>query len=245
MKKLLPAIFAIAILTSCSSAVEIANETRDTIYCEVDSSDIEDFSVEASDSEIQYFASSLFQLMEYDIDVYGRYKFFETTTIEVIPSLTDEPVYTLTVEADAGCLEIYNASSYTIDEVYLEPSYETTWGSDELSGTLGYGESTYWRISADSYGDDWDVKIVTTTGTYYTFLYPYDEITIYKGYTKKITVYSTYASVMSVTAYAGNYDGMKEVRVPLMPLSKSAMSSEKPSSGANADNCINKVEQVN
>lgn len=156
------------------------------------------FFVDSYYSYTKYFPASVFYTYYYTVTVEGRYKFEETATVTVNPALTSLPVYTLSVFADAGAIEVSNASSVNIIGVFLSPSTSTTWGENDILSNIEPTKYETWRVTATSLGTWWDAKIYMSDGKTYTFSYPDNEITVYKEYTEKITVYSVSAYVNSI-----------------------------------------------
>ena len=80
-------------------------------------------------------------------------------------SKTIKPGSTARVDifSDAGVIRIENETFYDITEVYLAPSDDLYWGSNDLSGTIGYNEYVEWLVSPGY----WDVMFYATDGNYY------------------------------------------------------------------------------
>lgn len=66
----------------------------------------------------------------------------------------------MNIYADAGAIKVWNNSYYTIASVYLSPSSDCYWGSDELSGYIYSGHTHSWRVSPGY----WDIKVVDNYG---------------------------------------------------------------------------------
>ena len=80
-------------------------------------------------------------------------------------SKTIKPGSTARVDifSDAGVIRIENETFYDITEVYLSPSDDTSWGSNDLYGTIGYWEYAEWLVTPGY----WDVRFYATDGYYY------------------------------------------------------------------------------
>ncbi len=80
-------------------------------------------------------------------------------------SKTIKPGSTARVDifSDAGVIRIENETFYDITEVYLAPSDDTSWGSNDLYGTIGYWEYAEWLVTPGY----WDVRFYATDGYYY------------------------------------------------------------------------------
>jgi hypothetical protein len=71
------------------------------------------------------------------------------------------------IHPDAGCIWINNtSSSFYIEEVYLSPSYEGTWGSNDLYSDIYPGEFFTWTCTSEM---SWDIKVVDDWGDEFTF----------------------------------------------------------------------------
>lgn len=88
----------------------------------------------------------------------GDFVFSETNDLTVHVNNTG----TRTINATGAAIKVLNNSSVTISSVYLSPHSDTTWGSDDLSGTIAPGEYVTWTVSAI----DWDVKVVDSQANY-------------------------------------------------------------------------------
>ncbi len=80
-------------------------------------------------------------------------------------SKTIKPGSTAKVDifSNAGIICIENETFYDITEVYLSPSDDSSWGSNDLYGTIGYWEYAEWLVTAGY----WDVMFYATDGYYY------------------------------------------------------------------------------
>ncbi len=169
MKKLLiiPGIvIAVAIaFVGCTKPgyLVIDNETNDLIWVAFDGDDLDydsDQEVDPDDSIEQEYDDLSYTLLESEVrnveyTVSGYYKF--TETVESI--VTAGETTTESIEADAGAMVINNTSGRTIDRIYLAPSSDPTWGSDDLSGTISSGSSYIYTLSAGN----WDIRIIDTS----------------------------------------------------------------------------------
>lgn len=62
----------------------------------------------------------------------------------------------MSITSDGGAIQIINNSPHTITNVYLALASSTTWGSDDLTGTIPPGGSTIWTTTPGV----WDIRIV-------------------------------------------------------------------------------------
>jgi len=64
----------------------------------------------------------------------------------------------------SSTLEVVNSSTSTSDicNVYSEPASSSTWGTDDLSGTIAPGY--YQDFTSDLCDENWDLKIVFCDG---------------------------------------------------------------------------------
>ncbi len=89
----------------------------------------------------------------------GEFVFSNSISKTIKPGSTAK----MNINSDAGVIRIENETSYDITEVYLAPSDDPYWGSNDFSGTIGYGEYAEWLVTPGY----WDVKFYDETGNYY------------------------------------------------------------------------------
>jgi len=94
---------------------------------------------------------------------------------------------TTTIVSSDGSLQIVNSTSRTISEVYFSPTTSTTWGSDQLSGTISSGST--WTLT-DIPPDSYDLKVVfsDTSDLTGSQVIDYSAATITAGGTVTITL---------------------------------------------------------
>lgn len=71
----------------------------------------------------------------------------------------------ITLSSDGGAIRVINNSNRTISKVYLSPSQDETWGSDDLFGDIAPGASVSWTVDQGF----WDIKIVNNADQEYSF----------------------------------------------------------------------------
>lgn len=72
----------------------------------------------------------------------------------------------MNITSDGGAIQIINNSPHTINHVYLALSSSTTWGPDDLTGTIPPGGSTIWTATTGN----WDIRIVNNLDEeYYSY----------------------------------------------------------------------------
>ena len=89
----------------------------------------------------------------------GEFVFSNSVSKTIKPGSTAR----VNIFSDAGIIRIENETSYDITEVYLAPSDDSYWGSNDLSGTIGYWEYAEWLVTPGY----WDVMFYATDGYYY------------------------------------------------------------------------------
>ncbi len=164
MKKLTyPIVLILILLIGCSEDGTIKVKNNTDSYLEVT---IESYykylNRGESVSKSWKLSNSIFNEEEKDVSVSGQglYKFHFDGDYRVCPGKTKK----LTIYADAGAICIANHSTRTIVSVYLSPSSDTDWGSDDLSGYIYSGEYYYWTATPGY----WDIKVVDSGGYYGT-----------------------------------------------------------------------------
>lgn len=94
--------------------------------------------------------------------VSGTYYFTGSVNCSIYRNTTT----TKYLSANAGAINIANYSSYSISSVYLSPSSDPSWGTDDLTGYLYSGYNATWTTSAGL----WDIRIESTNGYAYNYL---------------------------------------------------------------------------
>ena len=94
---------------------------------------------------------------------------------------------TTTIVSSYGSLQIVNSTSRTISEVYFSPTTSTTWGNEQLSGTISSGST--WTLT-DIPPDSYDLKVVfsDTSDLTGSQVIDYSAATITAGETVTITL---------------------------------------------------------
>ncbi|MDO9576714.1 MAG: hypothetical protein Q7J16_02405 [Candidatus Cloacimonadales bacterium] len=91
------------------------------------------------------------------VEIGGEYIFNEVIRRTVKPGSTAK----IDIDTNAGEIVVYNESySFYIEEVYISPSDDTSWGDNDLSGTIGPGNLVSWYVTPGF----WDVKVVDDWG---------------------------------------------------------------------------------
>jgi len=86
---------------------------------------------------------------------------------EINITVVEDDYSRLDIYPDAGCFRINNTStSFVIEEVYLSPSTETTWGTNDLMFYIDPGEFYTWTCTSDM---EWDLKVVDDWEDEFTF----------------------------------------------------------------------------
>ena len=160
MKKILGLVFILVLfLTGCTDEgiLRINSNSSENVWYELDYGPTEWLSQGESDLYSWDLSTSLFEeeykeiTVSYGGDYWFWYDYETTKTIK--PGKTTS----VNIIGDAGEIEIWNNSnSFYITEVYLSPSDELTWGSDDLNGMIGPAESVVWKVTVGS----WDIRIV-------------------------------------------------------------------------------------
>jgi len=157
-------LLATMLIVGCSAEgeIEVNNYTDEWLDVSVDG---DFYTLEAYESVSKSFDLDdyLFSTEEKEVKVWVegllKWDFSETYTIK--PDKTKN-VY---IYADAGAIKVWNNSYYSITSVYLSPSSDSYWGSDDLSGYLYYGYINSWRVTSGY----WDIKVVDEYGYYDTW----------------------------------------------------------------------------
>ncbi len=89
----------------------------------------------------------------------GDFVFSNSVSKTIKPGSTAK----MNINSDAGIIRIENETFYDITEVYLAPSDDQYWGSNDLYGTIGYWEYAEWLVTPGY----WDVMFYATDGYYY------------------------------------------------------------------------------
>ncbi|MFC1898335.1 hypothetical protein ACFLYJ_02060 [Candidatus Cloacimonadota bacterium] len=113
-----------------------------------------------------------------NVTIGGEYIFTEVIRKTIKPGSDAE----IDIDTNAGEILIFNDSYYYyIEEVYLSPSEDTTWGDNDLTGgDIGPSEWVSWYVSPGY----WDILIVDDYGDefYYFDVYIYIEDTYWIDY---------------------------------------------------------------
>lgn len=89
----------------------------------------------------------------------GEFVFSNSVSKTIKPGSTAR----VNIFSDAGTIRIENETFYDITEVYLAPSDDSSWGINDLYGTIGYSEYAEWLVTPGY----WDVMFYATDGYYY------------------------------------------------------------------------------
>lgn len=93
----------------------------------------------------------------------GEYVFTQSVNKTVKPGSETKVEF----ETDAGEIIIWNDSnSFYINEVYISPSSDPTWGFNDLIGTVGPNQWVSWYVQPGT----WDIKVVDNYGDEFTSL---------------------------------------------------------------------------
>ena len=160
MKKILGLIFILALfITGCTDEgfLKINSNSSGDVWYELDNGSTKWLYPGESDLYSWDLSSSLFEEENKEITVTygGDYWFWYDyeTTKTIKPGKTTS----VNIIGDAGEIEIWNNSnSFYITEVYLSPSDDLTWGSDDLIGVIGPDESVVWKVTVGR----WDIMVV-------------------------------------------------------------------------------------
>lgn len=163
-KLLIILLFAAALLiTGCSDegTLRVLSYSMDEVWFEVDNGDVYYLYTNEYYDFTWDLSTSLFGDEEKDVTVTygGGYWFWYDYEVKK----TVKPGSTAKVEiiGDAGEIAIWNNSNnFYVEEVYLSPSSDTTWGEDDLVGYIGPGETVTWKVSSGY----WDIKLVDDYG---------------------------------------------------------------------------------
>jgi hypothetical protein len=99
---------------------------------------------------------------EVTIDFNGNFVFANSITRNVYKGL----VTTIDITADGGAIKVINDSTTTITEVYLSPSDDTSWGENDLVGTITPNGEVLWTVTPGQ----WDIKLLDNAmGTFYLY----------------------------------------------------------------------------
>ncbi|MFO7896966.1 MAG: hypothetical protein R6U84_08540, partial [Candidatus Cloacimonadales bacterium] len=121
---------------------------------------------------------------DFSVNYYGRFVF----EVDDYVAISENEDLVLNVYPDCGEIVVENTSnSFTITEVYISASSDTSWGTNDLAGTIGPGESVVWKADAGN----WDIKLVDDWG---------DEFVAYENY----------LGIEETVTYT--YDGFRESR---------------------------------
>ena len=214
MKKLLGILFLATILLM--GCVEEDVDTYDS-YLQISNwsySDNLDVSVDYDSTvlyPLEYVTYTIADIEEDDyenvnVSYSGRFVFDEDYSVQIDADET----YTLDVFPNCGEIVVANLSNaFTITEVYLSPSSDTSWGNDDLAGTIAAGYNVTWKAEAGY----WDIKLVDDYGDEFIALDNYlgTESTITYEYTgfraDKATGDTDAAKAKNAAKYAGERFG--------------------------------------
>jgi hypothetical protein len=113
--------------------------------------------------DLQYFPLGIYE--EDKTVTYSAEGIFTTPTGNKTAKVTAQKTTTVTVNADSGAISVQNTSTtYSIVGVYISPSTDTTWGLNDLTGTIGPGQTYYFRVDPNPSGVNYDVKLVDNYG---------------------------------------------------------------------------------
>ncbi|MCK4312132.1 MAG: hypothetical protein KAW88_05295 [Candidatus Cloacimonetes bacterium] len=106
-------------------------------------------------------STSIFGDEDKKVTVYygGDFVFSNQVNKTIRPGSTSK----VNIYSDAGVIRLENETYYDIVEVYLSPCDDTSWGDNNLTGTIGYNEYVEWLVSPGC----WDVKFYDEDGSYY------------------------------------------------------------------------------
>ncbi|HNW99923.1 MAG TPA: hypothetical protein PLE74_08640 [Candidatus Cloacimonadota bacterium] len=66
------------------------------------------------------------------------------------------------IEATGAAIKVRNYSSSSITKVFISPHGDSSWGDNDLYGTIDPGHYVVWTVSPNQ----WDVKVVSQDGNY-------------------------------------------------------------------------------
>jgi hypothetical protein len=155
------------LITGCSKEgiLKLLNYSQEEIWYRIDYGYMEYL---PSYTQISYswdLASSIFgeDDKSVTVDYGGGYWWWYdyTTTRKIKPGKT----VSIEIKGDAGEIAIWNNSwSFYIEEVYLSPSSDPSWGLDDLIGDIWPGETVTWKVTTGY----WDIKVVDDWGDVFT-----------------------------------------------------------------------------
>lgn len=170
MKKLLiiGIVIASLLITGCSKEgiLKLLNYSQEEIWYRIDYGYMEYL---PSYTQISYswdLASSIFgeDDKSVTVDYGGGYWWWYdyTTTRKITPGSTSK----IDIYTNAGEIIVWNESDdYTILEVYLSPSDDISWGSNDLMGTIEIGQWVSWYVTPGW----WDLLVVDNCGEFIIF----------------------------------------------------------------------------
>jgi len=101
------------------------------------------------------------------VNKYVEYNGYTLFSGEININVFEDDYSRLDIHPDAGCIWINNTSnSFDIEEVYLSPSTESTWGTNDLMFIIYPGEFYTWTCTSEM---EWDLKVVDDWGDEFTF----------------------------------------------------------------------------
>jgi hypothetical protein len=99
---------------------------------------------------------------EVNVEIGGEYIFTEFYSKTITPGSTSK----IDIYTNAGEIIVWNESDdYTILEVYLSPSDDISWGSNDLMGTIEIGQWVSWYVTPGW----WDLLVVDNCGEFIIF----------------------------------------------------------------------------
>jgi len=165
MKRVLIVLIVISALfiSGCSDegVLRLLNYSMQEIWYRIDSGSTNWL---ASNFQVEYswdLSTSIFGeedkkvTVQYGGDYWWWYDYETTRTVK--PGKT----VSINIKGDAGEIAIWNNSNiFYVEEVYLSPSSDPTWGEDDLIGDIWPGETVTWKVTTDW----WDILVVDDWG---------------------------------------------------------------------------------
>jgi hypothetical protein len=140
------------LLSGCAvnGELRIRNRTASDLYASVNNS--EPWHMVAWANRSQFYPEN----KTVEISYIGDYVFPNSISIEVRQNL----VKTFDISPDGGAIKFFNDSGDTVlNEIFISPSDDPSWGGNDLSGNLAPADSTLWTVTEGI----WDVKVLDSS----------------------------------------------------------------------------------